>query len=214
MKPALIMLVNDLWQSQDGGGASVSVPLTSVSFWASFGSWDGKHHLAERFFFHCDQFQSVLIGGERSTIMVLYLWVSAEFNTFSLSVNICMKLICEIICWLGVRHHQYVLVQSPRAAQVWMEKNMLKSNPDKAQWLCLFDHIVSQNSPSVTLRRVALPHSRLTYKLEFCQPPLDRLDSIGNNNRILQVCFSLYTPINQGSICLIFFKMLSCCSGF
>lgn len=46
MKPALIIHFNDLRQSQDGGGASVSAPLTSVSFWASFGSWDGKHHLA------------------------------------------------------------------------------------------------------------------------------------------------------------------------
>uniref|UniRef100_A0A8C6X2L9 Reverse transcriptase domain-containing protein n=1 Tax=Naja naja TaxID=35670 RepID=A0A8C6X2L9_NAJNA len=163
---ALVALMDDLSRARDRGFSSVLVLLdlsaafdtidhgillqrlggvgvgSTVLWW--FSSYLSGHS------------QTVLAGGRRSTPRYLTCGVPQGSVLSPLLFNIYMKPLGEIIRGFGVSYHQYaddtqlyictpghisdalsVMSHCLEAVRIWMDRNMLRLNPAKTEWLCI-----------------------------------------------------------------------------
>uniref|UniRef100_A0A8C6YEM4 Reverse transcriptase domain-containing protein n=1 Tax=Naja naja TaxID=35670 RepID=A0A8C6YEM4_NAJNA len=129
--------------------------------------------------------QTVLAGGQRSTLRSLTCGVPQGSVLSPLLFNIYVKPLGKIIRGFGVSYHQYaadtqlyistpnhisdalsVMSRCLEAVRIWMDRNMLQLNPAKTEWLCIPASQSSFEVPSLVMGEEVLP-------------PVDRARNLG-----------------------------------
>uniref|UniRef100_A0A8C6VC15 Reverse transcriptase domain-containing protein n=1 Tax=Naja naja TaxID=35670 RepID=A0A8C6VC15_NAJNA len=183
---ALVTLIDDLLRARDRGFSSVLVLLDLPAAFDTIDHGILLRHLGGlgvggtvlQWFasFLSGYKQSVLVGGQRSTPRALTCGVPQGSVLSPILFNIYMKPLGEIIRGFGVKYHQYaddtqlyistpghisdalsVMSRCLDAVRFRMDRNMLRLNPAKTEWLCIQTSRPSQEIPSLVMGGEVLP---------------------------------------------------------